>query len=147
MSIYGNNVLDSGLMEKKLLENTKNTMTGNLRMKTPSQERAFEENLFHLETRELLNKLDSIAEKLFRYPSQGVLENYRNVVGQILQKAEGMLEIRRDFSLSSGTPRMLVDRTKKGLKELEEILGREGRRSRIMGITEDIRGCLVSLVA
>jgi len=58
-----------------------------------------------------------------------------------------MLEIRRDFSLSSGTPRMLVDRTKKGLKELEEILGREGRRSRIMGITADIRGCLVSLVA
>ncbi len=147
MSIYGNNVLDSGLMENKLLENTKNTMAGNLRMKTPSQERAFEENLFHLETRELLNKLDSIADKLFRYPSQGVLENYRNVVGQILQKAEGMLEIRRDFSLSSGTPRMLVDRTKKGLKELEEILGREGRRSRIMGITEDIRGCLVSLVA
>ncbi|SRR6056297_1132787 len=147
MSIYGNNVLDSGLMENKLLENSKNTMAANLRMKTPSQERAFEENLFHLETRELLNKLDSIAEKLFRYPSQGVLENYRSVVGQILQKAEGMLEIRRDFSLSSGTPRMLVDRTKKGLKELEEILGREGRRSRIMGITADIRGCLVSLVA
>jgi len=147
MSIYGNNVLDSGLMENKLLENSKNTMAANLRMKTPSQERAFEENLFHLETRELLNKLDSIADKLFRYPSQGVLENYRNVVGQILQKAEGMLEIRRDFSLSSGTPRMLVDRTKKGLKELEEILGREGRRSRIMGITADIRGCLVSLVA
>jgi uncharacterized protein YaaR (DUF327 family) len=41
---------------------------------------------------------------------------------------------------------MLVERTRQGLKELEKVIEKQGKRARIMGITEEIRGCLVSLV-
>lgn len=148
MSISGNAVAEKVLLEKSFMESSVSAQAGKLKSAaTGTGQTSFEENLIQVETKELLGQLDTVAEKLFRFPSDRVLTEYRNVVGQILQKAEAMLEVRSDFSLLSGSSRLLIDRTKKGLRELEEVIGREGRRSRVMGITSEIRGCLVSLLA
>lgn len=148
MSISGNAVAEKVLLEKSFMESSVSAQAGKLKSAASETGQAsFEENLIQVETKELLLQLDTVTEKLFRFPSDRVLSEYRNVVGQILQKAEAMLEVRSDFSLLSGSSRLLIDRTKKGLRELEEVIGREGRRSRVMGITSEIRGCLVSLLA
>ncbi len=148
MSISGNSVAEGIFLEKPFMESSKGAQAGRLQLKTKaSGETNFEEDLLRVETREILSDLEIVAEKLFRFPSDKVLEEYRSVVGQILQKAEAMLEVRRDFSMMCGASRLLIDRTRKGLSELEEAIGREGKRSRVMGITTEIRGCLLSLLA
>ncbi len=148
MSISGNCVAEGIFLEKSFMESSKGTQTGKLQLKTKDAGKAnFEEDLLRVETRDILSDLEIVTEKLFRFPSDKVLEEYRSVVGQILQKAESMLEIRRDFSMICGSSRLLIDRTRKGLSELEKVIGREGKRSRIMGITTEIQGCLLSLLA
>jgi hypothetical protein len=106
----------------------------------------FGESLLKAEAGELLEQLDAVARRLFRYPSQKVLQDYRSVVRRIIEGAESMLELRRDYSVASPKARTLIERAEKGLEELERILRREGRRSRIMGITSEIKGCLLSLL-
>lgn len=147
MSISGNAVAEGVLLEKTFVESSAIAQAGKLKTRAKETDQAsFEGNLLRVETKELLNDLDIIAEKLFRFPSDKVLTEYRSVVGQILQKAEAMLEVRRDFSIMCGASRFLIERTRKGLSKLEEVIGREGNRSRVMGITSEIRGCLVSLL-
>ena len=108
---------------------------------------AFGESLLKAEARSLLEDLDAAANRLFRYPSQKVLDDYRAAVRRVIEGAESMMELRRDYSAPSGGARTLIERTEKGLEELERVLRREGRRSRIMGITDEIKGCLLSLFA
>lgn len=106
----------------------------------------FGNTLHQVETDRLLDELDVVAEQLFRFPSDKVLNDYRQVVGKILGRAEEMISIRMDYSVRSGSARVVIDRARRSLDELDRVLRREGNRSRIMGLTEDIRGCIVSLV-
>jgi hypothetical protein len=110
------------------------------------EDRSFGRDLLRLEVQQLISGLDEMSRDLFRFPSRETLDRYRALVGQVLQKAESMLDIKRDFSLDRGASMMLVERTRQGLKELEKVIEKQGKRARIMGITEEIRGCLVSLV-
>ena len=148
MSISGNGVLERVPIGKKLMENTGLSQLGNLRAEMPETGRtSFGDSLLKAETMGLVDDLDKVAEKLFRFPSEKVLEEYRNAVGMLLRRAESMLEVHSNFSVKRGTSKFFIDRTRKGLRELEDVIAREGKRSRIMGITADIRGCLLSLVA
>jgi len=108
----------------------------------------FENTLQEREASRLFADLDQAAERLFRYPSQKVLEEYREAVGRLLEKAQERIELRMDFSLPTASARiLLVERTRECLRELERVLRREAGRTRIMGLTEEIRGCLLSLCA
>jgi uncharacterized protein YaaR (DUF327 family) len=109
---------------------------------------SFESTLQGRETSRLFADLDQAAERLFRYPSQKVLEEYREAVGRLLEKAQERIELRMDFSLPTASARiLLVERTQACLRELERVLRREAGRTRIMGLTEEIRGCLLSICA
>lgn len=108
---------------------------------------AFDRSLLKAEARSLIEDLDAAANRLFRYPSQKVLDDYRAAVRRVIEGAESMMELRRDYSAPSAGARTVIERTERGLEELERILRREGRRSRIMGITDEIKGCLLSLLA
>jgi hypothetical protein len=137
--------IDNAFREARPFDET----TGGSRSKEPvgtQRREPFGESLLKAETEELLDHLDDVARRLFRYPSQKVLEDYRSVVGRIIEGAESMLALRRDYSVASPKARTLIERAEKGLDELERILRREGRRSRIMGITSEIKGCLLSLL-
>lgn len=94
----------------------------------------------------LLEKLDNAADKLFRFPSQRVLDEYRSIVRELLEQAQGMLAIRQEFSMASGAAFKLVTRVQEGLSQLERVLSREGKRTKIMKLTDEIKGCLVSLL-
>jgi len=148
MSISGNGILERVPLEKKFMENNGSPQLGKMLGEIQETGRAsFGDSLVKAETKELFKGLDTAAEKLFRFPSEKVLEEYRNAVGMLLQKAESMLSVHSNFSVRRGTSKLFIDRARKGLRELEEVIAREGRRSRIMGITTDIRGCLLSLTA
>jgi len=133
-------------LETKLAEETGARASGRAAGTGPTGS-PFEGKLLEAEMGDLLDRLDTAAGRLFRFPSGSVLSEYRAVVGQILLRAGEMMEIRRDFPARSGKAGFLVQRVRKGLEELEDILGREGRRSRIMGITAEIKGCLLSMTA
>ncbi|GAB6280940.1 MAG: DUF327 family protein [Thermovirga sp.] len=139
---------DSAVIDAKPLEDTGGISGGKDRTRISSREGSgFEEKLHKIEMDDLMQKLDLVAERVFRFPSAKVLEDYRAMVGRIIECAGEMIGLRRDFSVRSGKAGFLIERTKKGLDELEDVLGREGRRSRVMGITREIKGCLLSLVA
>jgi len=139
--------LDGALIDTRPLEDSGALSGGRLRTRSlPGERTGFEEKLLKTEVADLIRKLDIVAERIFRFPSSYVLDDYRDVVGRIIGRAEEMMELRRDFSAKSGKAGLLIEKTKRGLDELEEILSREGRRSRIMGITREIKGCLLSLM-
>lgn len=139
--------LEGAVIDAKPSEGVDGILGGRVRSRVSSGERIdFEEKLHKIEMADLMQKLDTVADRVFRFPSAKVLEDYRTVVGRIIGCAEEMMKLRRDFSVRSGKAGLLIERTKKGLDELEEVLGREGRRSRVMGITREIKGCLLSLM-
>lgn len=137
--------IDNAFREARLFEETTGGNRSKETLRTGHGE-PFGESLLKAEAGELLEQLDAVARRLFRYPSQKVLQDYRSVVRRIIEGAESMLELRRDYSVASPKARTLIERAEKGLDELERILRREGRRSRIMGITSEIKGCLLSLL-
>ena len=106
----------------------------------------FEEKLIKAESKVLLEKLDNAADKLFRFPSQRVLDEYKSIVRELLEQAQGMLAIRQEFSMASGAAFKLITRVQEGLSQLERVLSREGKRTKIMKLTDEIKGCLVSLL-
>ncbi len=137
--------IDNAFRETRPFEETTGGNRPKEALRTQNGE-PFGESLLKVATGELFEQLDTVARRLFRYPSQKVLEDYRSVVRRIMKGAESMLELRRDYSVDSPKARTLIERAEKGLDELERILRREGRRSRIMGITSEIKGCLLSLL-
>lgn len=142
MEIHPKLVSDTALLEKGIPD----SLSGERFPGGVEGKGAFEGTLHRVETERLIRELDSVAEQLFRYPSEKVLARYRSVVGRLLDRAEEMISLRADYSVRSGGARILVDRTRRNLEDLDRVLRREGARTRIMGITEDIRGCIVSLV-
>lgn len=146
MEIQVNRIADTALLEKGVPDGL-GTLSRKLEGEGLAAGRgAFGETLQKVETDRLLADLDEAAEQLFRFPSDKVLNSYRQVVGRILGRAEEMISVRMDYSVRAGSARVLIDRARRNLDELDRVLRREGNRTRIMGLTEDIRGCIVSLV-
>lgn len=146
MDIQVNRLTDTALLEKGIQGGT-----GSLPQKMEGEglaadRGAFGETLHQVETNRLLDELDAVADQLFRFPSDKVLNDYRQVVGKILGRAEEMMAVRMDYSVRAGSARIVIDRARRNLDELDRVLRREGSRTRVMGLTEDIRGCIVSLV-
>lgn len=95
----------------------------------------------------LLSEMDEIAEQLFRFPSRKLLQHYRLLTGKIMYLAEQKYHINRKFNWKRGgnTVMVTIEKTESLLDELEVILTREGERTRLYEVLEEIKGCVISL--
>jgi len=136
-----------GLPQRFSAEGISTSLGKSTKGKGKAAEIAFGDELIKTQSDRLLKRLDEVADKLFRFPSQGVLEEYKSVVRELLQQAQGLLQIRQEFSMTSGAAFKLITRVHEGLSQMEKVLSREAKRVKLMKLANDIKGCLVSLLA
>ena len=108
----------------------------------------FAEVAMDIEVRLLIDELDEIGAQLSRFPTGTLLARYRELVGMLLGRARGNVRVRRDFKWRRTERSMFVviERVEEALLELDEILVREGDRTRMLSLMEEIKGCLISLL-
>ncbi|MGI6252976.1 MAG: DUF327 family protein [Aminivibrio sp.] len=109
---------------------------------------SFTQSLENAEIRELLARLDIIASRIGRFPAEGDLRLYRELVRELLRRAVGGLRIKRDMKWRRNDRNLFVtiEKTEAALEELEEIFSREGERTRVLQLMEEVKGCLISLL-
>jgi Uncharacterized protein conserved in bacteria len=100
-----------------------------------------------MEVRALLAELDDIGGQLSRHPSTALVGRYKELVRIVLEKARNGMKIRREFKWRRTERSMFVtiERTEDALVELDEALSREGDRTRLLSLVDEIKGCLISL--
>ncbi len=109
---------------------------------------SFSISLEDAEAKELVKKLNSLGEKLSRFPSEVLLLQYRSLVKELLRRALGGMKIRRDMKWRR-TDRNLyvtVEKVESTLGELEDVFRREGERTKMLQLMEEIKGCLLSIL-
>jgi uncharacterized protein YaaR (DUF327 family) len=109
---------------------------------------SLEESQEEMETRALIQELDRVGEQLFRFPSTSLMAHYRSLVRSLIGRVQRGLKVRRDFKWRRAERSLYVtvQRVDEALKEMERILAREGDRTRILALTDEIKGCLISLL-
>ncbi len=114
----------------------------------PSTASVFSASLEDAEIRELLERLDIIGRKLSVFPAEALLLQYRKLVAELVRRAVAGLRVRRDMKWRRGDRNffVIVERTESMLDELEIVFAREGERTRMLQIMEEIKGCLFSLL-
>ena len=109
---------------------------------------SFSFSLEDAEAKELVKKLNSLGEKLSRYPTEALLVQYRSLVKELLRRAVGGMKLRRDMKWRR-TDRNLyvtVERVESVLGELEDVFRREGERTKMLLLMDEIKGCLLSIL-
>ena len=101
-----------------------------------------------METRRLLDELNVLGSQLSRFPTMTLLVQYRSLVRQLLDRARQNMQNRREFKWRRTERAMFIfiEKTEGALSELEEGLIREGERTRLLMLMEEIKGCLISLL-
>ena len=101
-----------------------------------------------METRRLLDELNVLGSQLSRFPTMTLLVQYRSLVRQLLDRARQNMQNRREFKWRRTERAMFIfiEKTEGALSELEEGLIREGERTRLLMLMEEITGCLISLL-
>lgn len=101
-----------------------------------------------METRRLLDELNVLGSQLSRFPTMTLLAQYRSLVRQLLDRARQNMQNRREFKWRRTERAMFIfiEKTEGALSELEDGLIREGERTRLLMLMEEIKGCLISLL-
>lgn len=101
-----------------------------------------------IESRQLIDELDAIGAQLSRFPTSALLGRYRELVRMVLEKVRGNMLIRREFKWRRTERSMfiVIERAEGALDEMDEALIREGDRTRLLSLMEEIKGCLISLL-
>ncbi|MDR0649151.1 MAG: DUF327 family protein [Synergistaceae bacterium] len=101
-----------------------------------------------MESRMLIDELESIGLRLSRFPTAALLARYRELVRMALEKVRNGTRIKRDFKWRRTERSMFVviERTEEALDEMDEALLREADRTRLLSLMEEIKGCLISLL-
>jgi uncharacterized protein YaaR (DUF327 family) len=101
-----------------------------------------------MESRMLIDELESIGLRLSRFPTAALLSRYRELVRMALEKVRNGTRIKRDFKWRRTERAMFVviARTEEALDEMDEALLREAGRTRMLSLMEEIKGCLISLL-
>ena len=104
-----------------------------------------------METAELENLLDQLYElsdKLSVFPSSKLIEEYRNVLHELLKRAAKGMKIRRDMRWRKTDRKMYItiERAQEAMEELEEAFQYEGDKTKALALMEEIKGCLISLL-
>ncbi|PIE54153.1 MAG: hypothetical protein CSA35_07740 [Dethiosulfovibrio peptidovorans] len=111
-------------------------------------ETPFEKAFHAMELEFLLRELDDVSAKLSRVPSTVVLVRYRELVRQLLDRALKGVRLKRDLRWRRTGARgfVILEQTEAWLHDLEDVLFREGQRTRALELMEDIKGCILSLL-
>lgn len=114
---------------------------------SPSRE-TFAEVVEDLEVRQLLDELDAIGAQLSRFPAGALLAKYRELVMMALDRARNNMQIRREYKWKRTERAMyvIIERAEGALNEMDEALLREGERTRLLSLMDEIKGCLISLL-
>ncbi|MBR0257828.1 MAG: DUF327 family protein [Synergistaceae bacterium] len=100
------------------------------------------------ELEELLDRLYELSDRLSVFPGGRLIEEYRNVLHELLKRAAQGLRIKRDMRWRKTDRKMYVtiERAGKAMEELEEAFLFEGNRTKALALMEEIKGCLISLI-
>ena len=100
------------------------------------------------ELEELLDRLYELSDKLSVFPGGRLIEEYRNVLHELLKRAAKGLRIKRDMRWRKTDRKMYVtiERAGKAMEELEEAFKYEGDKTKALALMEEIKGCLNSLL-
>ncbi|MDR3255025.1 MAG: DUF327 family protein [Synergistaceae bacterium] len=101
-----------------------------------------------IESHQLIEELESIGLRLSRFPTQDLLNRYRELVGMALDKVKKTMRLKREFKWRRTERSMFVviERTEDALQEMDDALMREADRTRMLSLMEEIKGCLISLL-
>ncbi|MBL3538608.1 DUF327 family protein [Aminivibrio sp.] len=113
-----------------------------------AEQRPFSQSLEDAETKELIEKLELLGRKMTRFPAESTLLQYRNLVKELLRRALGGLRIRRDMKWRRNDRNLYVtvEKVESILGELEDVFRKEGERTRMLQLMEEVKGCLISLL-
>lgn len=114
---------------------------------SPSRE-TFADVAEDLEVRQLLDELDSVGAQLSRFPTGVMLAKYRELVMMALNRVRNNMQVRREYKWKRTERAMyvIIERAEGALDEMDEALVREGERTRILSLVDEIKGCLISLL-
>ena len=114
----------------------------------PSIASVFSASLEDAEIHELLERLNLLGRKLSLFPAEALLLQYRQLVAELVRRAVAGLRVRRDMKWRRGDKNffVIVERTESMIGELEAVFAREGERTKMLQIMEEIKGCLFSLL-
>jgi uncharacterized protein YaaR (DUF327 family) len=115
---------------------------------TQAAQATFSDVVEDLESRQLIEELESVGLKLSRFPTSGLLARYRELVGMALEKVKNGMRLKREFKWRRTERSMFVtiERTEEALQEMDDALLREADRTRMLSLIEEIKGCLISLL-
>lgn len=108
----------------------------------------FAELVEDLEARQLLDELEAIGTQLSRFPTGALLGRYRELVRMALDRVRSNMQMRREFKWRRTERSMyiIIERVEGALDEMDEALLREGERTRLLSLMDEIKGCLISLI-
>jgi len=113
----------------------------------PAQE-TFAEIAEDVEARRILDELDALGAQLSRYPAGMLLARYRELVMMALDRVRRNMQTRREYKWKRTERAMyiIIERVEGALDEMDEALNREGERTRLLSLIDEIKGCLISLL-
>ena len=109
---------------------------------------SFDAAMESTELEQLLDRLYELSDKLSVFPGGRLIEEYRNVLHELLKRAAQGLRIKRDMRWRKTDRKMYVtiERAGKAMEELEEAFKYEGDKTKALALMEEIKGCLISLL-
>jgi len=113
-----------------------------------SSEFSFDAVMESTELEDLLDQLYELSDRLSVFPGGRLIEEYRNVLHELLKRAAQGMRIKRDMRWRK-TDRKLyitIERAEEAMEELEEAFLYEGNRTKALALMEEIKGCLISLL-
>lgn len=101
-----------------------------------------------MESRQIIEELDALGAEMTKFPTTALVRRYRELVGAALDKVRSGMQIRREFKWRRTERSMFItiEKTEGLLDDLETALLREGDRARGLALTDEIKGCLISLL-
>lgn len=117
-------------------------------MERASETASFLEVVDDVESRQIIDELDSIAAQMTKFPTATLVRRYRELVGMALDKVRSGMQIRREFKWRRTERAMFItiEKTEGLLDDLESALMREGDRARSLALVDEIKGCLISML-
>ena len=109
---------------------------------------SFEAAMESRELEELLDQLYELSDRLSVFPGSRLIEEYRNVLHELLKRAAQGMRIKRDLRWRKTDRKMYItiERANQAMEELEEAFAYEGDRTKALALMEEIKGCLISLL-
>lgn len=109
---------------------------------------SFDSAMEAAELEDLLDQLYELSDRLSVFPGGRLIEEYRNVLNELLKRAVKGMRIKRDMRWRKTDRKMYItiERAEKAMDELEEAFIYEGNRTKALALMEEIKGCLISLL-